>query len=42
MENITDLLKVYYSRLFPLDEYYKWLSYGDGNKYYVKLKFQRL
>ncbi|XP_008559230.1 DNA primase small subunit [Microplitis demolitor] len=31
MDSFMDLLKVYYSRLFPLDEYYKWLSYGDAD-----------
>ncbi|CAD6219165.1 GSCOCG00004837001-RA-CDS [Cotesia congregata] len=36
MDNITDLLKVYYSRLFPLDEYYKWLSYGDADLFKLR------
>ena len=30
-ENVlTDLLPVYYSRLFPLDRFCKWLSYAGG------------
>lgn len=32
MEDFMDLLKIYYSRVFPLDDYYKWLSYGDGKQ----------
>jgi len=28
--DLLDLLPVYYSRLFPFAEYYKWLSYGNG------------
>ena len=30
-ENVlTDLLPIYYGRLFPLDKFCKWLSYGGG------------
>jgi hypothetical protein len=25
------LLRVYYSRFFPVERFYKWLSYGDSN-----------
>lgn len=28
--NLPDLLRVYYQRLFPYNEYYRWLSYGSG------------
>ncbi len=24
------MLKIFYSRLFPVKEFYKWLSYGNG------------
>ncbi|KAK0080689.1 hypothetical protein PV325_013506 [Microctonus aethiopoides] len=33
MEDFMDLLKIYYSRVFPLDDYYKWLSYGDADTF---------
>ncbi|XP_014216064.1 DNA primase small subunit [Copidosoma floridanum] len=28
---LTDLLRLYYSRLFPYVDYYRWLSYGEAN-----------
>lgn len=28
--DLLDLLPVYYSRLFPCNDYYRWLSYGSG------------
>lgn len=31
MENLKDLLPIYYSRLFPFSEYYRWLSYGSDD-----------
>ncbi|XP_066588445.1 DNA primase small subunit [Prorops nasuta] len=31
VENLSDLLPIYYKRLFPYDEYYRWLSYGSVN-----------
>lgn len=32
MEQLPELLSVYYKRLFPYELYYRWLSYGQGNK----------
>ncbi|XP_046410494.1 DNA primase small subunit [Neodiprion pinetum] len=29
IENLIDLLPLYYQRLFPFHDYYRWLSYGD-------------
>lgn len=26
---LPDLLRIYYSRLFPYDKYYDWLEYGE-------------
>ena len=26
---LPDLLRIYYSRLFPFDKYYEWLEYGE-------------
>lgn len=40
MNNYRDLLKVYYSRLFPYDEYYKWLSYGNSKYLMLINKFK--
>ncbi|XP_058797555.1 DNA primase small subunit [Phymastichus coffea] len=28
--NFPDLLRLYYNRLFPYVDYYRWLSYGEG------------
>lgn len=30
VSDLLDLLPVYYSRLFPFADYYRWLSYGNG------------
>lgn len=30
-ETLPDLLPLYYKRLFPHLQFYKWLSYGDEN-----------
>ena len=27
---LPDLLRIYYSRLFPYDKYYDWLEYGEA------------
>lgn len=29
LENLSDLLPIYYARLFPFNDYYRWLSYGN-------------
>ncbi|XP_053998199.1 DNA primase small subunit [Hylaeus anthracinus] len=29
LENLSDLLPTYYARLFPFQDYYRWLSYGN-------------
>ncbi|XP_011303904.1 DNA primase small subunit [Fopius arisanus] len=34
MDNLEDLLPVYYSRLFPFNDYYRWLSYGKGENFH--------
>ncbi|XP_015119669.1 DNA primase small subunit [Diachasma alloeum] len=34
MGNLGDLLPVYYSRLFPFNDYYRWLSYGKGENFH--------
>ncbi|KZC13722.1 DNA primase small subunit, partial [Dufourea novaeangliae] len=31
LANLADLLPTYYARLFPFHDYYRWLSYGNGN-----------
>ena len=31
LEHLADLLPTYYARLFPFPDYYRWLSYGNGN-----------
>lgn len=31
--NLIDLLPIYYSRLFPFEDYYRWLSYGKLAKF---------
>lgn len=28
---LPELLKLYYRRLFPYAQYYRWLNYGGGN-----------
>lgn len=28
---LPELLKLYYRRLFPYPQYYRWLNYGGGN-----------
>lgn len=28
--SLPDLLPLYYRRLFPFSQYYKWLNYGGG------------
>ncbi|CAL7945530.1 unnamed protein product [Xylocopa violacea] len=33
VENLTDLLPIYYARLFPFNDYYRWLSYGNANTF---------
>ncbi|CAI8036129.1 DNA primase small subunit [Geodia barretti] len=30
---LPDLLRIYYSRLFPYDKYYDWLEYGDRDTF---------
>ena len=35
-ESLPDLLPIYYKKLFPFDQYYKWLSYGNG-KYLISI-----
>jgi len=34
---LTELLPVYYRRLFPFGPFYRWLSYGNGKKKYPYL-----
>ena len=29
--NLADVLKIYFSRIFPFDDLFKWLYYGEGN-----------
>lgn len=29
-DTLCDLLPIYYTRLFPYTDYYRWLSYGEG------------
>ncbi|KAG7196842.1 hypothetical protein KM043_018828 [Ampulex compressa] len=31
--NLVDLLPIYYSRLFPFADYYRWLSYGKPSTF---------
>ncbi|XP_012139342.1 DNA primase small subunit [Megachile rotundata] len=31
LENLADLLPTYYARLFPFNDYYRWLSYGSAD-----------
>ncbi|OXU26399.1 hypothetical protein TSAR_009767 [Trichomalopsis sarcophagae] len=31
--NLSDLLPLYYSRLFPYIDYYRWLSYGEASTF---------
>ncbi|KAI4503978.1 hypothetical protein M0802_001381 [Mischocyttarus mexicanus] len=33
IENLIDLLPIYYARLFPFNDYYDWLSYGRTNNF---------
>ncbi|XP_017877347.1 DNA primase small subunit [Ceratina calcarata] len=33
VSNLIDLLPIYYSRLFPFEDYYRWLSYGKLSKF---------
>ena len=33
LENLADLLPTYYARLFPFNDYYRWLSYGNVNTF---------
>lgn len=33
IENLIDLLPIYYARLFPFNDYYDWLSYGSLNNF---------
>lgn len=33
-DQFPDYLNVYYKKLFPYSQFYKWLSYGNG-KYYL-------
>ncbi|XP_071541812.1 DNA primase small subunit isoform X2 [Panulirus ornatus] len=38
-ELLPDLLPVYYKRLFPYSQYYKWLSYGKVSKVFQMREF---
>lgn len=31
----TDSLNVYYKKLFPYSQFFKWLSYGNSKCYYL-------
>lgn len=30
MENLQDMLRIYYKRIFPYDPYFQWLTYGSS------------
>lgn len=30
MENLQDMLRIYYKRLFPYDPFFQWLTYGSS------------
>lgn len=32
-KNVHDLMPLYYGRLFPVQEMYKWLAYGNDQKH---------
>ena len=29
---LPELLRIYYSKLFPYDKYFEWLQYGEGGR----------
>ncbi|XP_033335796.2 DNA primase small subunit isoform X1 [Megalopta genalis] len=31
VENLADLMPIYYTRLFPFHDFFRWLSYGNSN-----------
>ncbi|KAK1124239.1 hypothetical protein K0M31_006615 [Melipona bicolor] len=33
LEHLADLLPIYYARLFPFPDFYRWLSYGNVNTF---------
>ncbi|KAK7868961.1 hypothetical protein R5R35_002593 [Gryllus longicercus] len=38
-DSLTDMLPLYYKRLFPFEPYFRWLNYGNEKGYFVRREF---
>ena len=37
--SLNDLLRIYYSKFFPLKRIFRWLSYGNERQYFINREF---